>query len=117
MNILKYEGYIAYIQYSEEDEEFFGTVVNTAGDEIIFGGKTVAELKKNMRTSIEGHIINCKNLGIQPKKSYSGRITYRTTPEQHAKLTQAAIVSDKPSLNAWVDETLQKESEKILQKT
>lgn len=117
MNTLNYEGYIAYIQYSEEDEEFFGTVVNTSGDEIVFGGKTVAELKKNMRTSVEGHITNCKKLGIQPKKSYSGRITYRTTPEQHAKLVQATLVSDKPSLNAWVDETLQRESEKILQKS
>lgn len=36
MNVMKYKGYIAKIEYSEEDEEFFGTIINTSRDQIFF---------------------------------------------------------------------------------
>lgn len=40
MNLMKYKSYIAQIEYSDKDEEFFGTVVNLSRDGIVFGGKT-----------------------------------------------------------------------------
>ena len=48
MNIMSYKGYAARIEYSDEDEELFGTIVNLSRDKIVFGGKTVAQLKKHM---------------------------------------------------------------------
>ena len=114
MNTMKYKGYIASIEYSEEDEEFVGSVTNTSRHEIYFSGKTVGELKTNMQQAIEGHIENCKELGIEPEKPYSGRLTYRTTPQQHAKLMKAALRSGKRSVNTWIDEVLGKEAEKVL---
>jgi len=74
----------------------------------------VEELKENMGEAIEGHIANCRELGIEPEKPYSGRVTYRTTPQQHAKLMKAAMTSGKRSVNAWIDEVLRRESEKVL---
>jgi predicted HicB family RNase H-like nuclease len=114
MNTMNYKGYIACIEYSEEDEEFVGSIVNTSRDEIYFGGGNVEELKKNMRHAVDGHIENCKELGINPEKPYSGRLTYRTTPEQHAKLMKAALTSGKRSINAWIDEVLRRETDKVL---
>ena len=114
MNTMIYKGYIALIQYSEADGEFFGAVINTSRDKIYFGGKTVDELQQNMQEAIEGHIQNCKQIGIQPEKTYSGRITYRTTPQQHARLVQASLQSGLHNVNAWIDEVLRREAEKIL---
>lgn len=106
MNIMRYKGYIARIEYSEEDDEFFGTIVNLNRDQIIFGGQTVAQLKKHMREAINGHLQNCKNLKIEPEKPYSGRITYRTSPEEHAKLVEAALLNGDKSLNEWMSKIL-----------
>ena len=114
MNTMTYKGYIASVEYSEEDGEFVGSVINTSRDKIYFSGQTVDELSKHMAEAVEGHIENCKELGVEPEKPYSGRLTYRTTPEHHAKLVKAALTSGKHSLNAWIDEVLHRETDKVL---
>lgn len=114
MNTMKYKGYIALLQYDEDDEEFVGTVINTSQHEICFGGKTVQELQENLAEAIEGYLENCKKLGVEPEKPYSGRVTYRTTPEHHALLWKAALVSGKTSLNSWIDEVMVRESKNIV---
>lgn len=112
MSIMKYKGYIAQIDYSDDDEEFFGVIVNVSHDQISFGGTTVKQLKKNMEEAIEGHIKNCKSLGIEPEKPYSGRITFRTTPEEHALFVEAAFRSGNRSLNEWMEKVLLHEAER-----
>lgn len=72
MNNIKYKGYRARIEYSEPDEEFFGTITNLSQDEIHFGGKTVQELKKHLHKAVEGHRENCHELGIEPENPYAG---------------------------------------------
>lgn len=68
MRNMQYKGYIAKIEYSEEDKEFFGTIVNISKDCIVFGGKNEQELDKHMQEAIEGHIQNCKTLNIKPEE-------------------------------------------------
>lgn len=112
MSIMRYKGYIAQIEYSEEDEEFFGNIVNISQDRICFGGQTVKQLKKHMEEAIDGHIKNCKFLNIEPEKPYSGRITFRTTPEEHALLVEAAMRTGNRSLNEWMSKVLIHEAER-----
>ncbi len=114
MSIMKYKGYIAQIEYSEEDDEFFGTIVNISKDHISFGGSTVKQLKKHMLDAIEGHIKHCKQLGLEPEKPYSGRITFRTTPQEHALFVEAAFRSGNRSLNEWMEKVLIHEAERRL---
>ena len=113
MNSLKYKGYIAILQYDEDDEEFFGEVINTSRDQICFGGRNVRELKKHMKEAVDGHIENCRKLGLEPEKPYSGRVTFRTTPEQHALIMQAAIKAGERSLNSWIDHVLSREIKRM----
>lgn len=112
MSIMKYNGYIAKIEYSEEDERFFGTIVNISRDQIIFGGDTAKQLKKHMIEAINGHIKNCNLLNVEPEKPYSGRITFRTTPAEHALLVEAAFKDNSRSLNEWMGKVLIHEPEK-----
>ena len=41
----------------------------------------------------------------QPRKSYSGRVMFRVSPEVHGKAAQAAELAGK-SLNQWAEEVL-----------
>ena len=60
-NIMDYKGYKALIQFSAEDNEFFGTVSDIERHIINFGGKSVAELKKHMKESVDGYLEFCGN--------------------------------------------------------
>lgn len=114
-NMMEYKGYKALIQFSAGDNEFFGTVSDIDRHIINFGGKSVAELKKHMKEAVDGYLELCAERRIEPKKPFNGRITYRTTPQTHAKLAQAAILTGKRSLNAFIDEILITQSNKILE--
>lgn len=65
--MMKYKVYIAKIEYSDEDDEFVGTIINISKDKICFGGTTVIQLKKHMKEAIEGYLLNCKELKIEPE--------------------------------------------------
>jgi predicted HicB family RNase H-like nuclease len=41
----------------------------------------------------------------EPDRPYSGKLPFRTTPERHRRIAQAARVAGK-SINAWMDEAL-----------
>jgi len=113
-NVMEYKGYRALIQFSAEDDEFFGSVSDIDRHIINFGGKTVTELKKHFKESVDGYLEVCAERGIEPKKPYNGRISYRTTPQTHAKLAQAALLSGKKSINAFIDEVMNKQLNAIL---
>jgi predicted HicB family RNase H-like nuclease len=41
-----------------------------------------------------------------PEKPFSGRITLRTTPEEHAMLVETAMMLGNKSLNEWMHKVL-----------
>lgn len=114
-NVMEYKGYKALIQFSAEDNEFFGTVSDIDRHIINFGGKSVAELKKHFKESVDGYLEVCEEQGIEPKKPFNGRISYRTTPQTHAKMLQASMLAGKRSLNAFIDEIVIAQTNKILE--
>ena len=105
-NVMEYRGFIALIQFSAEDDEFYGRVLDIDRHIISFGGKTVRELKKHFKESVDGYLEFCKEEGIEPKKPFSGRITYRTSPQQHAKLSQLALEKGQGSINSLIDQAV-----------
>jgi len=62
-----YKNYEAQITYSEEDESFFGRVVNIEHDMIAFDGDSVEELKQSFHAVIEEYLQDCKNAGKKPE--------------------------------------------------
>lgn len=62
-----YKNYQAHISYSEEDEIFFGRVVNLERDMIAFDGCSVAELKQSFQAAIEDYLQDCKDAGKKPE--------------------------------------------------
>jgi predicted HicB family RNase H-like nuclease len=103
--MMDYHGYIGKVEFDDEASIFHGEVINTR-DVITFQGKSVAELKKAFRESVDDYLEFCAKRGEEPDKPFSGQFVTRVSPDLHRRASVAASVAGK-SLNAWVAEQLQ----------
>jgi len=104
MNIMKYKGYIAHIEYDEEDRIFVGHLAGIK-DIVGFHGSTVDELENSFHESVDNYISISKETGRLPQKPYSGKLMLRVSPDIHAAVATAAKVHGK-SINQWASEVL-----------
>ncbi|MEI8247500.1 MAG: type II toxin-antitoxin system HicB family antitoxin [Lentisphaerota bacterium] len=103
--MMNYKGYTAKVEFDEEAEIFFGTVINTR-DTITFQSENAHELKKEFELSVDDYLEFCKEQGKAPEKPYSGRFVLRVDPELHSKLHAEAILHHQ-SLNDFIQNQLQ----------
>ncbi len=104
--MFKYKGYIGRVEFDEGDELFHGEVVNTR-DVITFQGKSVLELKRSLKDSVDDYLEFCRERGEKPDRPFSGKFVVRIPPEVHREAFIEAKRSGK-SLNAWVREAILK---------
>jgi predicted HicB family RNase H-like nuclease len=104
--MMKYKGYTGYVEFDSEAGIFHGEVIDTR-DVITFQGKSVAELEKAFKASIDDYLAFCRERGEEPNKPFSGKFVLRLPPELHHKIYAKAIESGK-SINIWVAEVLNK---------
>jgi predicted HicB family RNase H-like nuclease len=103
-NTMKYKGYIARIEYSDEDGCFVGHLAGIS-DVVGFHAETVAELRSAFEEAVDDYLETCEKIGRPPQKPYSGKLMLRVPPELHAKVSIAARASGK-SLNQWAVDAL-----------
>lgn len=104
MSMMVHKGYMAKIDYSDEDELFIGRLAGI-NDVVGFHGSSVVELKAAFIEAVEDYLDTCKKLGRKPQKSYSGKFVVRVEPEVHARAVVAAELEGK-SLNAWIGDAI-----------
>ena len=104
MTIMMHKGYLAEIDYSDEDALFTGRLAGI-DDVIGFHGQSVSELRAAMVEAVEDYLATCKKLGRKPQKTYSGKFLVRLEPAVHARAAIAAQAEGK-SLNAWIGEAI-----------
>ncbi len=109
--MMEYKGYIGKVEFDDEAEIFHGEIINTR-DVITFQGKSVAELTKAFRGSINDYLAFCKQRGETPDKPFSGQFVTRIPPELHRQVNVAAVLAGE-SLNAFVTEQLQAAVQRI----
>ncbi len=102
---MEYKEFKARVQYSPDDEVFFGRLIGI-DDIVTFEGRTVRELKKAMKEAVEFHIEVCEKTGRAMKKPYSGKLLFRLPSELHARIAEAAASKGK-SINEWGKEVLE----------
>jgi len=104
MNTMTYKGFVGSISFSEEDDLFFGKVegINSL---VNFEGESVSELKTNFHQAVDEYVTFCANHNIPAKRSYSGQLNVRISPETH---TRIAIISNQRgiSINAFIKQAL-----------
>ena len=107
MNNLKYKDYIGSIEYDEDSNLLYGTVLGLNRVLISYEGTNINELKADFIAGIDDYLNSCKENGEKPQKSYSGTFNVRLTPQIHARIAELAQQAG-VSLNTFIKETLQK---------
>lgn len=103
---MKYKGYIARIEYDEEDRIFIGHLAGIK-DIVGFHGTTVDELEDAFHESVDSYLAISEETGRPPQKPYSGNLMLRISPDIHAAVATASQVRGK-SINQWAAEVLDK---------
>lgn len=91
MGYLKYKGYTGSVEYSQEDGCLFGKVQGLHGTLISYEGDSVDEIRKDFEGAIDDYLESCKERGIEPAKSYSGKLNLRMPSELHEAIAKAAL--------------------------
>jgi len=104
---MEYKGYLGTVEYDAQAKIFHGDIINTR-DVITFQGKTVNEIERAFKESINDYIVWCNEEGIEPEKPYSRKFNVRLSPELHK---QIAILAKKRriSLNNFVEKAITNE--------
>jgi len=103
---MEYKGYIARVEYDDEAKLFHGQIMNLR-DVITFQGRSVTELRKALRDSIDDYVAFCTERGEKPEKPFSGKVLLRLTPELH-RAAMVAAAQRRRSLNAWASEVIER---------
>jgi predicted HicB family RNase H-like nuclease len=106
MKPMKYKGYSALIEYSDEDECFVGRVAGIR-DIITFHGESVEEIRQAFKEAMDFYLDTCAERGEAPNKAYSGKLFLRVPSKVHAAVAIAAETSGK-SINQWALEAFEK---------
>lgn len=104
MNVMTVDGYSAKIEYDPELDMFRGEILGLTGG-ADFYGKTPKELRAEFKKSLTVFLDVCRDKGIEPRRSYSGKFNLRIPPELHERLAIAAQAEGK-SINALAQEAL-----------
>ena len=106
--MLQYKGYTGHVEFDDETGIFHGEVLDLR-DVITFHGKSVKEIERAFRESIDDYLEFCKERHEESDKPFSGRLMVRLPPEVHRKAYVSARREGK-SLNQWIAEKLEKAS-------
>ena len=104
LNIMKYRGYTARIDFETKDEIFIGSLLGMS-DPIVFHGASVEELRGDFEFAVDHYHAECARMGRKPEKPASGKLLLRLPAEVHAATIVAAAAAGK-SLNQWVADAL-----------
>lgn len=111
--VLMYKGYTGRIEIDLDADILFGRVIDII-DVITFQGNTIVEARQAFQESIDDYLSYCEELGQEPERPFSGKISFRTTPDRHRHIFVAAALLGK-SVNAWVDTVLSEAAERTIQ--
>jgi predicted HicB family RNase H-like nuclease len=112
---MEYKGYFGSVTFDSENDVFHGEVIGIR-DVITFQGKSVVELRRAFRDSVNDYLAFCQERGESPDKPLSGRFVLRIPPELHRKVHTLASKAGQ-SLNSWIAARLENEVEHALSRT
>ena len=106
-NLIEYKGYIGSIEFSQEDELFYGKVqgIRTL---ISYEGTNAQELIEDFHEAVDAYLELCQENGKTPEKAYKGSFNIRVSPELHKKIAIYAMEHD-ITLNNFVEQSIEKQ--------
>ena len=99
-NVMEIDGYKALIAFDPDTNQFRGEFVDLNGG-ADFCGLDVKSLKREGKISLKVFLDMCFEDGVEPRKSYSGKLMVRLPVVLHERAAVSAASQGK-SLNAWL---------------
>ena len=87
--MMQYKGYTGRVEFDDEADLFHGEVIGLR-DVITFQGRTVGEVKKAFRDSVDDYLVFCAKRGEEPEKPFTGKLMLRLPPDLHRRVYVAA---------------------------
>ena len=103
-NTMEYKGYLGSVEFSEEDEIFFGRVLGIRAL-ISYEGTSAKELIDDFHGAIDDYLNLCAEEGRTPETAYKGSFNVRVSPELH-KAAAICAAAQQISLNSFVESAL-----------
>ena len=104
-NIMEYQGYVGSVEFSQEDNLFYGKVMGIRSL-ISYEGTTAKELVEDFHRAVEDYLLLCKETRQAPEKAYKGSFNVRISPELHQKAAVYAA-THRMSLNRFVEKSIE----------
>ncbi|MGB3555518.1 MAG: type II toxin-antitoxin system HicB family antitoxin [Jannaschia sp.] len=99
-----YKGYSPTIWHEADDRSFHG-IVDGIRDTIHFTGRSADELEQAFQDSVDDYLQWAEEAAFTPDRPYSGKFAFRTTPEHHRMIAEAAA-ADAKSINQYMEDVL-----------
>jgi predicted HicB family RNase H-like nuclease len=109
MNVMTVDGFNAKIEYDPETDVFRGEILGLSGG-ADFYGRNPKELRAEFKKSLEVFLQVCREKGLEPRRSFSGKFNLRIPPELHERLAIVAQAEGK-SINTLAQEALEQRVE------
>jgi predicted HicB family RNase H-like nuclease len=103
-NTIEINGHKAVVAFDPEINLFRGEFIGLNGGADFYAA-TVDELHKEGKISLKVFMDGCRERGIEPRRTFSGRFNVRLEPDVHEAAVIAAAAEDM-SLNEWVAEAI-----------
>jgi predicted HicB family RNase H-like nuclease len=103
-NALNYKGYFGSVEFSNEDDIFYGRIIGI-NDHITYEGDSVQSLKQDFMSAVDEYLETCAELGKEPEKAYKGSFNVRIEPALHRQLVNYSYSHGK-TLNSAVEEAI-----------
>ena len=98
-NVMEIDGYKALIAFDPDTNQFRGEFVDLTGG-ADFYAVDVKSLHREGKVSLKAFLDMCREDGVEPRKSYSGKLMVRLPAVLHERAAVSAASQGK-SLNAW----------------
>ncbi len=105
--MMEYKGYVGKVEFDAEAGILHGEVIGIR-DVVTFQGRSVEEVEREFRSSVDDYLAFCRERGEEPEAPHSGRFVVRVSTDLHRRLDVLAKASGK-SLNSVVTEVLERE--------
>ena len=105
MDNLEYKGYYGSVEYSKAENCLVGKLLGMTKDSITYEGNTIEELIIDFKAGVDSYLEGCAELGITPRKAFSGSLNVRIPSEIHGRVAMLAE-SAGVSINAFIKDTL-----------
>lgn len=80
--MMEYKGYCGSVKYSNEDGLLHGKI-EFIRDLIAYQGKSVIEIERNFKGSVDDYLLTCKKVKKEPDRPFKGSFNIRMPEDLH----------------------------------